>query len=320
MRALVPVLSVALTVALALPAAAQEPPLRASLTWTRKPGAESCIGDLGLRTAVEARLERAVFVPVRKAEMHLDAAVEPVGQGQGWRVLITARDSQRNVLGEREVVADGGACNDLIDSVAIVMALAIDSSRRRVRIRVPTSERLQPPVPGDPWRAEFGPELALLWGTVPGAGIAPGLRATLDPPRFLPIELAWTGYLPTRQREGDVGADYVGWQAAVLACPRIAAGGTVTASLCAGGQFGLLRATGVGLDAPRTATSRIGWVVGRVNLTWGTWRVRPRLGAEALVPVVRDRFVYEDGGAKHELFRPWPVGVAADVGLSVRVP
>jgi hypothetical protein len=320
MRALVPLLYVALGAALALPASAQEPPLRASLTWVRKLGAESCIGDLGLRTAVEARLERAVFVPRAKAEMHLDATVEPGGRGEGWRVLITAADSRGNVLGEREVVADGGACNDLVDSIAIVMALAIDSSRRRVRIRVPTPDRVPPAIPSEPWRADLGPELALLWGTVPGTGIAPGLRATLDPPRFLPIELAWTGYLPTRQRQGGVGADYVGWQAAALACPRVAATGTVTASLCAGGQFGLLRATGVGLDAPRTATSRIGWVVGRVNLTWGTWRVRPRLGAEALVPLVRDRFVYDEAGVTRELFRPWPVGVAADVGLSVRVP
>ena len=303
-------------VAGARPALSEEPAVLVSMDWQRKPGAETCIDQARLGAEVERRLERQVFVPFRRAHMYVTGSIAPVPGGTEWVASMEARDTTGRLVGVRVVRSEAARCEDLDSSLALVLAIAIDSARQKIVVRVPPPSEEAPKAV---WGGAVAPTFWGSWGLLPGFSMGAGLRAGVEPPSFWPFELELAGYFPKRKELNGRGAEFVGWHAGASLCPSVL-GGAAAVRVCGGGQAGVLQGAGFGFAVPRQATSTMlnGALRGEVEVPIG--RLVPRLGLGAVFPLVRDRFVYEVGDEMRELHRPSWVVVGFDVGLALRVP
>ena len=142
----------------------------------------------------------------------------------------------------------------------------------------------------------------------------------MEAPSFWPVELDLTGYFPKRKEHNGRGAELVGWHAGALLCPRVVHDDSAVLGICLGGQLGLLQGAGFGFPVTQQVNSTMANAVSRLVLEIPLGRVEPTFGVGALVPLVRDRFVYKVGEEEVELHRASPVVLTFDLGLALRVP
>jgi len=227
-----------------------------------------------------------------------------------------ARDTAGGLVGVRVVRTEAERCEELDSSLAVVLAIAIDSARQKIVVRVP------PPKPEEPKPLWGGSVAPTFWGTLgllPGFSLGAGLRAGVEPPSFWPLELELAGYLPKSKDIDGRGAEFVGWHAGASLCPALTEG-TARVRVCGGGQTGVLQGAGYGFAVPRQVTSTLANAVVGGELEIPVGRFAPRLRVGALFPFVRDRFVYGVGEETFELHRAAPVVLTIDLGLALRVP
>ena len=96
----------------------------AALHWVRLPGAEDCAGGDALSRAVEAKLRREVFPAPRNASVLIEGHVERVAGG--YRAALQMRSSNGALLGSRELSSQAGNCDELSETIAVVLAVMID--------------------------------------------------------------------------------------------------------------------------------------------------------------------------------------------------
>lgn len=123
----------------------------AALHWVRLPGAEECAGGDALSRAVETKLRREVFPEPRDASVLIEGYVEPAAGG--YRAALQVRSSAGALLGSRELSSQARNCDELSETVAVVLAVMIDpdaaaraqgkSPAEPPREREPTSRRAQ---------------------------------------------------------------------------------------------------------------------------------------------------------------------------------
>lgn len=317
-----------------------EEPRTSSLSWLRMPGAEECVTTQALARAVEERLGRAAFVSAAQADLSVEGSIAP--KGAGFAAVITVRDAKGETLGTREIARDA-KCEDLTESIALVVALMIDPDaatrpkpapkpapvaetpppvvvvrEKPVVVEVPV-ERKRP----EPWRFEGGGALTAVTGLAPT--VAPGLTATalVHPPE---IPLGFHGFaslfLPTTAdgagASASVDMGYVGGSL----CPTVR-GRHASVMACIGGHVGLLRPRAkVGSTPLKEQVLPLWNLLGELRLSVPL--VHPIgifMGIGGMLPLLRPSFEYRrPDGSVSELHRVSVVAATADLGIGFFVP
>jgi len=99
----------------------------ARLELSKGSGAEQCLDGPNLTRAVEARLQRRVFHADGPPTLYVKIALARDVDATGWSALLTMRDGNGAFLGRRSLVTEAADCSALDDSLALVVALLVDS-------------------------------------------------------------------------------------------------------------------------------------------------------------------------------------------------
>jgi hypothetical protein len=287
-----------------------------AIDWRRAPGAEGCIDGPTLEREVEGRLERRVFGNAMEADVFLHGQVERRDADFVARLSMVAANGR--VLGERELRSDAPDCARLDESLAVVIALALDSIRAMpaASLRVPKAS------PRERWAAKVGPTFVGSWGLLPDPSMTVGFDVSLQPPTFWPIDFAWSiGLVPTKVERSGRTAEFSSMQFGLFLCP-LSYVSRVELRACFGTEADYLSATGVTFDVQRSTGS---WVVGPSTRTVLFLPIGRAAGFSSnfnlAVPLLRDRFTYtSDGGSVEQLHQPAPIVLFLGIGLLLRIP
>jgi hypothetical protein len=296
--------------------APEERAMVVAVDWRRAPGAEGCIDGATLEREVEGRLERHVFGNAMEADVFLHGQVERRDSDFVARITMVATNGR--LLGERELRSDAPDCARLDESIAVVIALALDS----IRSMPASSLRVPKASPRDGWTAKVGPTLVGSWGLLPNPGLTVGFDVSVQPPTFWPFDFAWSiGLFPTKVDRSGRTAEFSAMQFGLFLCP-LSYASRVELRACFGTEADYLTATGVSFDVQRSTAS---WVVGPAGRAVMFLPVGRAAGFTSnfslAVPLLRDRFTYSvDGGQVEELHRPSPVVLFLGMGLLLRIP
>jgi hypothetical protein len=326
-----PGLLLGLAAALASSAAsANEERAQANLTWKGSADAAECLEAAALERAVEARLGRAVFVPLRNADLRISVALgrEPSGP---WSAEIDLEDSNGHRLGHRQLVIPARRCSALDDSLALAIALMVDVTRESIAPpeaspRPPppkTTIRLpEPPVVAEPspWRFAWFLQGRASLGRMPGWGRGLSLLTEIGPRDGWALGLGLTAW-DTAQSSEQQGGKFRLQSAELDLCTTPWQASHVELGGCVGQEVSLLRAEAFGFDVNEpTQTSLVYDVTLAVRATWWfTAATGLRFGLGAAIPVMQDEFhgTLADGSTVGRLSRPPVVGLA-HLGLGIR--
>jgi hypothetical protein len=295
---------------------AEERAMIVAMDWRRAAGAEGCIDGPTLEREVEGRLERRVFGNAMEADVFLHGQVERRDTDFVARLSMVAANGR--VLGERELRSDAPDCARLDESLAVVIALALDSIRAMpaASLRVPKAS------PRDGWTAKVGPTFVGSWGLLPDPSMTMGFDVSVQPPSFWPFDFAWSlGLFPTKVERSGRTAEFSSMQFGLFLCP-FSYVSRVELRTCLGTEADYVSATGVSFDVQRTTGS---WVVGPSARTVLFFPLGHAAGFSSnfslAVPLLRDRFTYTaEGGQVELLHRPAPVVLFLGLGVLLRIP
>lgn len=310
-------------IALAAPRApADSKVTRATLSWVRLPGAESCIAAPALAEAVEERIGHPLFGPASSANLSVEGWVEPAPRPMKLRAVVAIASAKGEVLGTREIVSGGETCDDVVPRLVLAIALMVDPEGIASRAEEPLPPSTPEPAKGPPPPAppQPGSRAAIQWtlgpllgvGATPGLGgdaVAPGalMRVLVGPPAKWGVELQLAFFPPhtlIRTESTTLRA-----HGALLGCPlRIAR--AVRFDLCAGFAAGATNTNWVTTKPVIDAqiTPRIGFRFPSLPLTLG-------LGVSAGIPLLKP--VFPVGGTDY--LTP-PVYGTADLAVGVELP
>jgi hypothetical protein len=97
----------------------------ARVAISKGPGTEPCIGESALQRAVEFRLRRSEFR--RDLPVTLEVRIAFEHGASGWSADLTMHDGTGQFLGRRSIETEAAHCSALDDSLALVVALLVDS-------------------------------------------------------------------------------------------------------------------------------------------------------------------------------------------------
>lgn len=323
----------------AAPAHAERPNVH--LRVDRAAGTESCLDEKRLAGSVEERLGRRVFDASRPPELRV---VVEFSEARRYAANIELSDAL-GVLGHRELSTEARHCSALDDSVALIVALLVDTPPTRpdatespVGPAAPAAPaapaRVQPPAtpirvpartlaPREPFTfdARIGGSLGV--GQLPGAALGGELGFGIRPPRGPWVRLIGEVYAPTERRlEGEGAGVRLGLQRLGLElCGRFADFGALETELCAGQRFGRIPVSGFGFQQNREVT-QISFAVslggnGYLRLG-GSFAAYAGLHGE--VPVVRQEFTARpDGQDDAVVFEQSPAALLLKAGLRVEL-
>jgi hypothetical protein len=294
----------------------EHPATIVALDWKRGAGTEGCIDAAALEREVEGRLERRVFGNAMEADVFLRGQIERRAGDFEARLSMVAANGR--VLGERELHTEALDCRRLDESLAVVIALALDSLRAipAASLRVPTSA----PRPG--WSAKVGPTVVGSWGLLPTAAVSVGFDVAVQPPSLWPIDFAWSlSPASTRVDWSGRGANFSAMQLGLYVCP-LAHGSGIELSGCLGAELDYLTATGFALDIERSAQSLVFGPALRTSVFFPFGHAAGfTTNFNLAVPLLRDRFTYTtEQGTVVVLHRPEPVMLFLGIGILVRIP
>jgi len=328
----------------ALRASAEEAHAVATLDLSHGDGASGCMSDSALTKAVEQRLHRRVFVQ-GPADLKLAIRLERAG-GPAWRASLILRDGAGRELGRRELATEAHDCSSLDASLALVVALLIDTppepepspepttAVESTPVRGPPPKASRPPTtitlpkdtdaPRAPWRVAIALSGALVVGTLPGVAPGAALALELEPPHFATVQLFAEAF-PARTADGEStrpsGVRVSLARAGILVCPLVYGGGGLRIAACAGEAAGRVAAEAFGFDRNEQVNgfwfSLQAGAIASLSL-FGPVALRGAVLADA--PITRDGYVSRDSnGASSRLFRPAPVALEAQLGLGVEL-
>jgi len=97
----------------------------ARLELQKGPGTEGCLDQRSLSHAVESRLRRRAFREDVPATLFVKIAI--TRDRAAWSALLTMHDGSGAFLGRRSLTTEAADCSALDDSLALVVALLVDS-------------------------------------------------------------------------------------------------------------------------------------------------------------------------------------------------
>lgn len=304
--------------------------------------------------AVQARVERLLGKPLAEVEdqavVEADAVVRARAEG-GYDVALTTRSR----TGERGRSLSSADCEVLADTVALVIAIAIDprvvpmgdSGQQEALEEQAAAEVQEPPqedVPPEPVVSEPEPappsnapearpvdpaarpavRAAVRAAAAAGVGLLPGLAPGVDAAVSLlrgrlRVELGFAWWFERMVAlvgaEGRAGLRAWSMDARGCFVPSVS---VVEFPLCGGVEAGLMRGRGLGIDEP--ARTNIPWVAVDLgpSIVFGPRRfIGLWLGVDLVVPVTRPTFAVDGERTTH---RPAPVAGTAVLGVEGRFP
>ena len=293
---------------LSAPAVASADPPRARLAWVRGDGAEGCPDTDALRTALSARAGRDVVG--EGAALSLEAVVSRAAPDAPWEARVFVRDGAGALLAERRLRM-GGSCAELVEAVALALAVAVDDA--------PVVDAPPPPPPPPPssappvvaapprvapprrWRFAARVQGGVAVGVVSNVSAVVGLRVEVRPPGWprLYAGASWVAGAERASSPGAVSTSVAG--GALGVCPLAARAGDFDLSLCAGAFAGTLTAEGSGFSFNRSVVRPYLALEASAHARWNlSRRVDLSVAAEVLVPLVRDTAAVEGVGAVFE--------------------
>lgn len=290
-----------------------------TLAWTAPaecPDRVRVLGKIDRLAPASARLRVRVDATVTRDE-------------RGYRVaLVTEADGAR---GERSLEA--ATCASLADATAVIVAMMLDpASAAPGPASAPVASVAASPAPAESSEVPPVPEAppperrvagVLMAGGALDSGLGPGAKVGL---------MLGGGVTIDRLRLDVVGSSFAGRAGRVEAAPdaggdvtvrSLLARGCVTPSraivasyACAVAGAAQVSASGFGVEAPSSGSASFA-VVGASGFTALrlTASVSLELGAEALVPLARPRFVLERVGEAHRV-APVALGLRAALGAA----
>lgn len=302
-----------------------EPARRVTLEWGADPG---CVDGEALARTVEATLGRAVFHGDAPAAAAIEGEVRRAEKGFHARVVLR---SLAGVLAERALDTPAASCDRLDESVAVVVALMVDSVSEPEPARAP-----EPPRPTPLRVAERPPRAPPMTGPSAGvsidagasmvAGLLPRVSVGLSARAAIELAGAWSigaeGHAWSAQHawDGAVGARVWAWAGALDACFAPARDRALRLGVCALLGGGATEATPIGLADPGRTRLPVGFVGaaldGAVHVGGPVWlHVRPN----AWISFANPEYVYRDAsGAQRRLTSASPVVFGLVLGLGVR--
>jgi hypothetical protein len=273
---------------------------------------------------IERRLKRDVFVPATRADLTVEALIEPV-QGSGYHVVITTSGPDGGVLGQRELSTEEPSCGAIAESAALAIALMIDPEA----VLGPDNAAPPPPEPApvptvavappppEPWRGALELSAGLYAGLLPD--VVPGfsVRALVVPPDGrLGFDLGGTYFSKQTVAVGGGGNAIftlaVAEAGVCLPPPRR----SVALSGCAVAEVGRLGARGSGIPNEKS------WERWVVDLdARGTVSFRPAdrwvfsLTLAVIAPLVRDSFNVSLTNPPRGVFQMSPVAGGGYFGV-----
>jgi hypothetical protein len=254
--------------------------------------------------------------------------VESPGQARGpWRVVL--RTTQADAQGERALEAS--SCRELAHAVAVVLALTLhapqapgdadanaDTNGGRDVAEAGDASTIDDArtdtAPEAPTRVLVGGSIAGDLGTFPSPALGVSLTLGVAYRRF---RFSAIGSYWPRSR-GTVDAAAGGTLSLLTAgargCYALVATRLVLAP-CVGGEAGVIRASGFGVDRPRDESSAWIALFGGGMAAWhvaDTWALRLELGAA--FPLIRDRFVLSGVGPVN---RPASAALRTEIGIDL---
>ena len=324
-------------------AAAQAVPAKVSLRWAAP---DECPDDAQLVHQVESLLGESLLDAGEQALSVRGSAQGDPGKGYSAKVSFTGAQ------GTEERYLEHPSCENLVQALALVIALAIDPERVRATqqtrdAQVDAPVVAEPPVPSAPpepatpapaRRAE--PSSAspanvergsMLRGArfalhgVAGAGPLPrlgaGLEATLGWHRqSFRLQLVGRYWVPREKAVNNaaVSLDLALNTLGARACWQVLAGAWQAAA-CAGGDLGDMSASGrgLGLQKPRTPHALYGDLVGGLELAYTGSRLMPEGGVEVSGALSRPHFgIGQNGQPDPAFFEPEAWGFSVFLGFA----
>jgi hypothetical protein len=285
-------------------------------------------------------LGRKVF---RRGAADLILRVEIERADGRWHARIELAD-EVGPLGARELSTEARHCSALDDSLALVVALLVDTPPERAAtssgvLPAPAAEAA-PPGPGarsEPRRATeirvpadtFAPRQAIRFGLRGHASAAVGLLPGVAPGAGLAVDL-WFPRLPRlalladmyfAQRETlparDAGASLATERIGIEVCPELVRWGDAGLDGCVGQRVGRLRVDGFGFDR-NVSTERLVYALAAgadFRLALASW-LDLAASIRAEVPLTRDEFTARaTDGSSRVVFVPSVVAASVQFGL-----
>jgi len=330
------------------PTRAEAPPPAVSLEVTRGAAAEACLEGPALETAVERRLERPVFVPAERAAVRVTLHFERRSD-RAFAAEVVLLDRHGTALGRRELTTRAAHCSALDESLALVVALLVDSPEAREQAEVaPVSEAPAAPsgsaaapavtsappattlaippdvaAPREPYRIVVGASAAALAGPLPGLAFGPELLFAVRPPRFVELRLR-PSLFPEREvtaHTPDQGGRLALVSVALDVCPLEQGAGRLRLTGCVGQSVGWVRGEGFGYrHNASTGTLVYSLGVGASVLIALAGPLGLNVGLSGALPLERDTYVSQaQNGATTEVFRPAPVTGMLAAGLALEL-
>jgi hypothetical protein len=320
-------------------AGASAPAPSARLELRRPPGTSACSSQQQLERSVERRLRRRVF---RDASAELELQVVFERTDRQWLVRLELSDA-KGPLGERELSTDAAHCSALDDSLALVVALLVDTppereSEARVAQASPAAQAAAPGptvavarrpaaihIPAETHAPRQGVRLgaraSLLAasGLLPSAGLGAQLAAEARWPRMPRLALLVEAFLSQAETVAgrDAGARIRSERVGLEVCPTAVDWGSSEVSVCAGQRAGRVRAEGFGFD--RNLSSERLYFALSAGVDWtlalAGW-LELSSGARLEVPLTRDDFLVRPAsGEASSVFRPAALAATLQLGL-----
>ena len=311
--------------------AAQTTPGRVSLRWSAP---DECPDDIHVVHEVEGLLGQSLL---ESSEQSLGVRV--VVQGSS-ALGYSAKISFSGPRGNDERALEHPDCEKLAQASALIVALAIDPERVRATQRaryIPGEAPVaSPPAATAEARAAVMPSPVAV-RPAPGCDVAPASPELREPARnirFAVHGVAGAGPLPNfgagleaaigwhhRNLEADLlGRYWVPRSSELNVLPSASLdvalstlgvrgcfqplAGVWSFSACLGGDVGDLRASGRGVENPRTAQTLYAAAAGAVRVSYARYRLEPEGGFELSGALARPRFGVTENGQSTETFRP----------------
>jgi hypothetical protein len=313
-------------------------------------GLEGCPDAATLARGINAILSRAAVSaspPVLPhATIHIDFSPSP--RGARARLSLAGMDGAE--LGSRLIDHRGRACSPLEGPSVIVGALLVDVARPLIALSLPPEPPAPPPADRPPQPAARQPAApalpaveqppqrsasargevaaAALWGLLPGAAL--GARSELRARGSGADGAPWAAWIAGRAsvfpsgitRGPGPGGAFSAWTAGLGLCAPIIERARLEVDGCALASAGAMKAVGTGARSVREVTSLLALVEGDAGL-----RIRVvgpislRLAAGLAAGRRPSSFSFESPAASGDgalvVHRPWPVALAATIGISV---
>ena len=316
------------------------------------PGATGCIAVDELELAVETQVGRSLFSRP-PADVSVVVKIEQLKPSR-WRALVSIRNAQGRVWGNREITSDQSDCRKLDSPLVLVLALMADSelleeppSDRKPAAKPgpppsppKTDERSQPEATGAPdadenpspiveppspprrYNLDLEASGVMGIGVLPSASLGAELGGELSSPSFIGLLGHVVAYVPQNSDLASGGSVHFTVAYAGLGiCPLRQDATPVVLEACVGADVGFVHAKSEGLVGARSTTKRLWQTTVAFRGLFAIndkWFVAASIAAGfALGPV---SFVYRrNNGSTEEIHQQADLSIEGTLGVARRI-